>query len=346
MPKMTIKEVAKLAKVSPATVSRVLNDNASVDPELREKVLRVIREQGYRPSLAARNLKAGKTHTVGLVVADLSDRYYSNFIKAVGERLRESNYSLFICNTDDDPDKEREYLDLLVEQQVDGIILNTTGGNDDHICRLSRACPLGLINRRVSGDGLICDFIDSGNQESAEMMAEHLIRHGHTRIGIVNGSLKVSTARERLRGFANAMRRIGIEVDESYPYRYEDRYSIDTGMQGAQKLLHVSPPPTALMTMNNFITVGVLRYCKANGIAIPKPLSLVAYGEVENSELFAVQPDYITYDATVSGNKAACCLLERIDMPSKTCREIIYSSGLVSRGSVQQQISSNRFPKK
>ena len=335
MSKMTIREVAKLARVSQATVSRVLNGNATVDAALRDKVLSVIKQYDFHPNLAARNLKSGKTNTIGLLVADLSDWYYGNFTKAVGESLRENNYSLFICNTDDDPAKEREYLQLLAEQRVDGIILNTTGGNDEFICAISRSCPLALINRRVEGRDLVCDFIDSGNQESAEMMADHLIRHGHTRIGIINGSLAVSTARERLRGFANAMRRIGIAVDETYPYRYENRYTAETGMRGAQHLLRQSPPPTALMTMNDSITVGALRHCKENAVAIPEALSIVAYGGVGNAELFAVEPDYITFDPRVSGNKTVRCLLDRILHPDMVCKEVICSSVLIPRGSVR-----------
>ncbi len=331
---MNIKQVARLARVSPATVSRVLNDNATVDPVLRDKVLAVIKTHHYRPSRAARNLKTGRTNTIGLVVSDLSDWYYSNLTKAVGDCLRENNYSLFICSTDDDPGKEREYLDLLVDKQVDGILLNTAGQNDEFICGLSRRTPLVLVNRRVEGDSLACDFIDSGNMESAEMMAAHLINHGHRRIGIINGNPRVSTARERLRGFAGAMRRIGIAVGPDYPYVYQDRYTVETGFAGAEMLLNCSPAPTALMTMNDSITVGALRYCKANSIRLPESLSLVAYGEVGNAELFAVQPDYITFDPRIAGSKAVGCILDRIAHPRRPNREIICSSILVAKGSV------------
>ncbi len=339
MSQMTIKDIARKAGVSTATVSRVINGTGNVNEEMKARVQAVIADSGFKPNFSARSLKVNKTFTIGLIVSDISDRYYSLMTKAIANGLPSTDYSLVVCNTDNSPEREKWYFDFLSCKQTDGIILNTCGGTDQEICQLSQDIPIVLVNRRIpdlANPKAQLDFVGSDDFDGAVTMTNILLKNGHKRIGIINGDVSVSSGQERLDGFFKAMSSAGISSEQASLYVYNGKYDTDTGYSGIQQLLSRSPAPSAVLTMNDSITIGALRYCQDHNIVIPDQLSLFAYGHVDNSELFAVPPTCIALNPNTIGLRAVQCLFERINNPMIKCREIIFSSSLSNGKSIKK----------
>ncbi len=339
MSQMTIKDIARKAGVSTATVSRVINGTGNVNEEMKARVQAVIADSGFKPNFSARSLKVNKTFTIGLIVSDISDRYYSLMTKAIANGLPSTDYSLVVCNTDNSPEREKWYFDFLSCKQTDGIILNTCGGMDQEICELSQDIPIVLVNRRIpdlANPKAQLDFVGSDDFDGAVTMTNILLKNGHKRIGIINGDVSVSSGQERLDGFYKAMSSAVIPPEQASLYVYNGKYDTDTGYSGIQQLLSRSPAPSAVLTMNDSITIGALHYCQEHNVVIPDQLSLFAYGHVDNSELFAVPPTCISLNPNTIGLRAVQCLFERINNPMIKCREIIFSSSLLNGKSIKK----------
>jgi DNA-binding LacI/PurR family transcriptional regulator len=333
MSNVTIKDVAQLASVSIATVSRVLNKNYYVSPDLESKVTAAIEQLGYYPNSVARSLKNQSTMTIGFLVSDISNNFFTNIFRAIEDSIREYHYNLLVCNTDHDKEREYDYLQLMLEKKVDGIIINTTGFNDDFISSISERIPVALCSRRIMTAEFKGDLVDSDNIRGSYDLTSHLISLGHTKIGIVNGPIHVSSAIERLEGFQKAMGEIGIKVDQNYPYYFNGNFSVDGGFQCAKKLLSRNDPPTAIVFMNNEMAAGALRYCRLNNIDVPDSVSIASYDRIVNDDLLYVHPCFVTMEPLEIGKKLAELIVERIQNKDKASdipnREIRLLSHLV-----------------
>lgn len=338
MSQLTIKDIARKAGVSTATVSRVINGIGNVNEEMKVRVQEVISQSGFKPNFSARSLKVNKSFTIGLIVSDISDRYYSLIAKAVADGLPSQDYSLIVCNTDNQPEKEKWYFDFLSGKQVEGIILNTSGGLDEDIYKFSHDTPVVLVNRRIdkiNDPRAQIDFVGSDDWGGAVTMTKLLLEYGHRDIGVINGNLSVSSGYERYGGFQETMNSAGIMVSDDYLYCFNGKFDFMTGYKGMEYLLNLTPRPSAVMTMNDSITVGAMRYCLDHQIRIPEDISLIAYGDVDNSELFAVIPTCISLTPHTTGRYAIDSLFQRINEPSIDNREIICKSTLITGGSVR-----------
>lgn len=339
MPQMTIKDIAHKAGVSTATVSRVINGTGNVNAEIKAHVQSVIDANGFKPNFSARSLKVNKTFTIGLILSDISDRYYSLMTKAIADGLPSADYSLLVCNTDNLAEKEKWYFEFLSYKQVDGIILNTSGGLDKDIYTFSHNTPVVLVNRRIpdmADPNAQIDFVGSDDLDGANIMTKYLLDHGHRRIGIINGDLSVSSGRDRLAGFQNAMSMFGVSVDTDYQYCFNGKFDTVTGYEGMKQLFNSSSRPTAVVTMNDSITIGALKYCRDHNVNIPDDISLIAFGDVDNSELFVVTPTCLSLAPHTIGRRAVQRLFERIDKPKLSNREIIFSPTLIAGTSVKE----------
>lgn len=335
MSELTIRDIARQAGVSVATVSRVINGSGNVQPELKKRVADIIAETDFTPNISARTLKSKKTQTIGVVLSDISDRYYSLMTKTLADTLSEKDYSLIICCTDNNAGKEKMFFDFLCAKSVDGIILNTVGTLDEEICALSKRVPVVLVNRKITlSHNARLDFVGSDDFNGVYEMTKYLLRKNHRRIGMLNGNLNVSSGIDRYRGFCAAMQAAGITVNDAYPYKLDGHFDFATGYTGIAELMKCSPRPTAVITANDSITVGAMQYCQEHKIRIPEDLSLVAYGDIDNAILFAVHPSYITLNPHTIGLRAVQCLLDRISDPLCPNREIVFTSNLKEGDSV------------
>ncbi|WP_162151301.1 LacI family DNA-binding transcriptional regulator [Enterocloster asparagiformis] len=331
----TIRDVAKLANVSIATVSRVLNQDPVVSQKTIQRVQEAMLACNYVPNSYARNLKSNNAHTVGFLVSNISNSYFTSMAKVIEDILLEHGFNLIICSTNEDPGQELSRLNYLQSIQAEGVILNTTNFNNQTVVELSKTMPIVLLERSISGAEFRGDFIGSNNFAGIKLLTEHLLSNGHRKIALINCGKHVSTGRERFDGFWAAMAGVGIEINSSYPYvRDCDSFSIDNGFQSCRQLLNLPDPPTALIATNNTLAIGALRYVSLNQISIPDKLSFMSYGNIENSDLFFVGLSHATLNPQFIGEKAANCILSRIGNPSLPNREVTFEPALSVQSSV------------
>lgn len=341
---MTIKDVAEKAKVSVATVSRVINNDPSVRIVTRDRVLQAIEECHYVPNAVARYLRTDSTKSIGLVVSDITNPHFSMMAKSIEEFAQQHGYMVLLCGTNEDSERELNYLRKLQAMRVDGIILNTTAQNDSYIADLSTQLPMVLIERSIEGHGFHGDFIGTNNQAAIELITNYLIQNGHTKIGIINSNFRYSTGRNRYLGFVKAMSKIGIEINDGYLYRYDTpHFSVDGGLQGCRSLMEQEAPPTAIVAANNTLALGALKYLRMHQIRIPQDISILSYGAIDNDELFYIRPGFASSDPHQIGESAIRCLLSRVKDPCIENREVIIEPSLVINESVRNIFADNSF---
>ena len=325
----TIKDVARHAGVSIATVSRVLNNKHTVDPDLAAKVNLAVEQLGYHPNSIARTLKSDSSKTIGFVVSDISNDFFTRMARGVEDVLNQQGYSLFVCSTDSTQQREELCLSLMREKQVDGLIINTSGKNDELISQMSHQLPIALFGRKISTGDFTGDFVDNDNFSGTRELTRHLISLGHRKIGLLCGQMYVSSARERFAGFQSAMREIGIPVDDDYPYLFKGSFNrISSGAEGAEFLY--ARGATAVISANNLLALGALQFCHNTRIRIPEDLSLCSFGTIANHDLLYIQPTYVEQAPVSMGARLAELIIERIEAKNQlTNRELRFSANLI-----------------
>ncbi|MBB6636900.1 LacI family DNA-binding transcriptional regulator [Cohnella thailandensis] len=313
MAKATIKEVAAEAEVSTATVSRVLNESGFVSEEIKERVMEAVAKLNYQPSAIARSLKQDKTYMIGVIVPDISNSYFMGISRGIEDVVGAEGFQLMFCSSDENPEKEERLLNLLQEKRVDAVVLATAGGNDDTVKSLSDSgLPIVLVDRKLdSEEGTkSLDLVAEDNEEGAARLTEKLLAEGHVRIGVVNGPARVSTGRERFEGVRKAMRDRGI-ADQ--PIVFNGGFSTEDGIRAVRKFLQADPRPTAIVSLNNQMSLGVLLEIVRSGLKIPEDMAVASFGEVEAGPLLK-NPGlhYIDQHPYDMGIKAGEILLKRI----------------------------------
>jgi LacI family transcriptional regulator len=320
---LSIKNIAHNANVSIATVSRIVNGNYPVKEETRQRVLKVMDELNYVPNEVARSLKTDSTHTIGFLVSDISNNYFTMIAKALEKTLSKINYSIMVCSTDERQDRELSYLKMLMGRKVDGLILNITGKNNDYICKISNTIPIVLIERKILKNDSVVDYIAHDNQRGIHLLVNHLLELNHRDIGIINGHLYYSTALERQDAFLSEMQEAGIKVTKNKTRFCNGDFSIEGGYKAAEQLFSRPHPPSAVIIMNNTMTVGALQYFRHKHILIPDDVSLVNLDSILNSDIFYVNPTHTTSNAELLGEKAAELLFSRMRNPEIKNREVL-----------------------
>lgn len=313
MAKATIKQVAAAAEVSTATVSRVLNDSGYVSDEIRERVLETVRRLNYQPSAIARSLKQDKTYMIGVIVPDISNAYFMGISRGIEDVVGQQGFQLMFCSSDENPDKEARLLQLLQEKRVDAIVLATAGGNEETVSRLAGSgLPVVLIDRKLSCGAAEAglDLVAEDNEDGAKRLMSRLLADGHRVIGVVNGSTRVSTGRERYAGVLAAMRAHGIEEE---PLVYNGDFSTEGGIRAMREFLKAKPRPTAVISLNNRMSLGVLLEIVRQRLRIPEDIAVASFGEVEAGSLLK-SPGlyYIDQHPYDMGRQAGAILLGRI----------------------------------
>ncbi len=329
MNKPTIKDVAAAAGVSIATVSRVLNHNPKVNDEMTERVNQAVRKLGYYPNLVARTLKNEGTKTIGFVVSDIANSFFTIMARSVEDVLSRHGYNMIVCSTDDNQQREMQYLSWLREKQADGIIINISGKNNDLITEISTSTPVVLFSRKITDPAFVGDLVDNDNFTGLYDLTAHLINLGHQRIGLINGQPSVSSSQERLAGFTAAMRTIGVAADESYDLLYSGHFNrLTSGASGAQYLYEKGA--TAIIAANNLLALGALQFCRQHHVSVPETLSLASFGTIANHELLYVQPTCVEQSPSSMGTRLGQLMIERIEHKNQISnREIRFATTLI-----------------
>lgn len=308
---VTIRDVALRAGTSTATVSRVLNQIGFVSADLRERVLRAAAELGYTPNSVARSLKKQSTHTIGVLIADITNQFYASLIRGIEDVLATRRYHALLSNTDYDPSKEAEYCRLMCEKRVEGVIISAAGQKVDHLRRLrDNGIPWVFVNRRPEGCGGPTILTD--NRGGAYEATMHLINLGHRRVGVIAGPQDINTGIDRLVGYREAMMAAGLPVAEewiAYGAFREDR-----GYQATLQLLDLPRDrrPTAIFVCNNKMTVGAWKALADRGVRIPDEMAVVGFDESEWARMVVPPLTTVAQRTYEMGRAAARRLLQAI----------------------------------
>lgn len=331
----TIRDIASLANVSIATVSRVINSNEYVSDDLKKRVQSAMEELNYHPNSIARSLKTDSTMTIGIIILDLSNSSLSGLCHSVCNRLFADNYLPFVCSTDSNPETERKYIDLMLSRKVDGLIINSCCPDSPQITALSQQIPVVSVYRRIESVNYIGDFVDSDGIMGTYSLTKHLLASGHRDIFIINGPLSTSAGAERFQGFCRAMAEVGIKIDKTYPFQCETNYTRNAGIEAMRKISAMEKKPTAILTTNPETQLGVIHYCRENNIRIPEDISLVSYASASNEDLLYIQPTCAVQDPRSIGVRAADLILDRIACPTLPNREIIFPCPIIIGNTVK-----------
>ncbi len=307
----TIVEVAKRAGVSIATVSNVIRGTKRVSPALQQRVEAAIRELDYYPNEIARSLKVKQTRMLGIVVPDITNPFFPEIVRGAEDIAFERGYFLVTANTDEQIGRERRIVGALRSYRADGILLASTPGNDvTHIQQVIAAgLPVVCLDRPVSG--VQADAVLLDNVRGSRECVRHLIQMGHRRIALITGQLKAQIARERLKGYEEALREADIEVDPALVM--EGDFREESGYRLTRQLLQKRLPATAIFTSNGVMTLGALKAFEEQGIKCPEDIALATFDDLAVDHSFHPRLTAVVQPSYEMGARAATILIDRIE---------------------------------
>jgi len=332
---ITLTDIAEKAGVAVSTVSRVLNNKAQkyrISKATRDLVLQAAKELNYHPNELARGLRLNKTHTIGLMVPDISNPFFAYITHVIQTQASQYGYSLIVCSTNENINTEVEQIELLRRKGIDGYIIMPIGTKYEHIEELLNLNkPVVLIDRCI--DELNTNSVSVDNYTGAYNAVEHLINKGHTRIAIIQGLPNTSTNTARVNGYKDALTKNGITVNPNYivgnDFRKENGY-IETKL-----LINLESRPTAIFSTSDLITLGALEAISEENLSIPDDISVVAFDDVDFAPFLFAPLTAVRQPRELMGEVAVKILIENISTrtnPQK--KSIVLKPELIVRKSV------------
>lgn len=309
MEKVTMADVAKAAGVSKSTVSQYLNKRFEyMGEKTKLKIEEAIEELGYQPNFIARSLKQKRTSMVGIIVANITHYFSTEISRAIEDFCHKHDLHAIVCNADDDPEKEKKYIEMLRAKQVDGLIIFPTGQNNDLYKRMvKQGYPVVFVDRKV--ENLDVFSIITDNTDSTYKAVQHLIEKGHQNIAFVVQPLTVSTRIDRLAGYKKALTDSDIEVNPDFIIEA----SIPELKSKIEQLFSLDVKPTAIFAANDRVLLAVLEFLKEKGIKLGNELELVVFDNIPFAHLLEAPISFIVQPAKDMGKKAAELLFEQIN---------------------------------
>lgn len=305
---LTMVDVARLARVSVATVSAVVNGKGRVSEERQTRVRDAMAALDYHPDHIARSLKIGKTHVIGMVVPDISNLFFLEVVQGLETEALQHGYSLILCNSGGSPQRERAQLSTLFSRRVDGVVLACTDSSSAYDGLIRRRFPLVFIDRVPVG--FTGGAVVSDNVQGAYAATRHLIDLGHTRIAIIAGDLRLSSGLDRVEGFRKAMQAAHLLVREEYFSRGD--FQIESGYRCGQELLRLAEPPTAILSCNNKMTLGLMRAASELRVPCPGRVSVLGFDDFEWAANFSPRLTTVAQPTLDIGRQAMKMLLGKL----------------------------------
>lgn len=308
MRQVTIYDIAKEANVSISTVSRVLNDTAPVKGSTRAKIEELIQKYNFEPNAMARSLLKNETGIIGVIVPDLTNPFFPEVLAGAEHEAMQSGHTFLLSNTIGDYAKESEYLGIMREKRVDGIIF--MGGRinlkqcEDHLVQelvqTASIIPTVLVNGSLRGT----DLVRVATDESAgtALAVRHLIELGHTDIGFIGGESHMTTTSVKLRAFRKSMKDAGLEVREDW--LLPDSFSIDSGKRQMLKLLAMKEKPAAVFCVNDYTAIGAIKAATEAGLNVPSDMSVVGFDDIPLAHHFIPELTTVSQQAHELGRTA------------------------------------------
>lgn len=342
-PRATQEDVAKMAGVSQAMVSYVVNNNPTVKipEETRQRILETMQKLSYVPNASARGLRSGKTRTIGLVVPDNSNPFFAEFARIIEDYGFENGYSLILCNSDYDIKKENTYIDVMLAKQVDGMIFISSGKNEEIQTKLSDCqIPHVIVGREISGS--CTDTVTIDYQQGAYLATKYLLDLGHSKIACITGPAQFSSSSQRLDGYFQALHEVGLPIDMKLVVQGDFR--IHGGEESMAQLLELLPRPTAVFVCNDLMAIGVIQAARRFGVRVPDELSVVGFDDIPLARSMYPSLTTIAQPITEIASIAMNMLLKQIyntpeDFKTKKVDQIRLQPSLVIRESTAKWTS-------
>jgi LacI family transcriptional regulator len=325
----TIKEVAQQARVSVGTVSNVVSGAVPVSKKLKDRVLDVIQQLDYRPDHVARSLKLRHTRTVGLVISDITDPFFTQVMRGAEDAAWSANYILITFNSDDQPEREQLVLDALRSRRVDGILLVAATGTDPARIRAIQesGTPVVCLDRELSGAGLDCVVVN--NFRAARECVRHLRSQGYDKIGLLNGDPAASVARDRSMGYRQGLEDAALDCEDRLMVAV--RPGIDEALTAARQML--AEKPSAVIAGGMALGIGLLRAAREIGLRCPDDLAITIFDDPAFSEAITPRLTAIAPPSYELGRKGMELLLDRMQDPKRRRRKLVLETILRVRES-------------
>ncbi len=332
-------DIAKLAKVSPTTVSHVINQTRVVSPESKRRVLTAIKKLNYRPNLLARSLATGKTNTVGLIVSDIKNPFFSELFQGAEECALENNYNIFLCNTDYDLKRSLKYLSILIDKKVDGIIVSCSQTNNLLKKELNNSkIPFVIVDSsdiNIKEDNIYIDF-----KTGIEDAISYLISLGHKKIYFVSSPKTLITARTRVRIFSDCINKFNKENNLIYKI-IEGDSKISGGFKCVEQVLEEEKKlPSAIIFSNDLMAIGALKFFKIKGIRVPEDLSIIGLDNIILTEILSPSLTTIELERYKIGKTSMDLLLNRIKNNNLPGQKVVFDTKLIIRESTSKYIEN------
>ena len=305
----TIKDVAKMAGVSTTTVSHVINKTRFVAKETEEAVMQAIKSLKYSPSAVARSLKVNTTKSIGMIVTTSESPYFAEIIHAVEDHCYRQGYSLFLCNTQNDPEKIKNHVEMLTKKRVDGLLVMCSEYTQHSLDVLSSfsSVPMVVMDWGPNTD---TDIIEDNSFTGGYLATKHLIDCGHKAIGLIAGELDKTTARTRYEGFVKAMNEANLSIHENWIM--EGFFEPEDGYECMNKILSQDNLPTAVFCCNDVMALGAISAITEKGLRVPDDISIIGYDNIHSSRFYAPPLTTIHQSKSRLGAQAVNLLFERI----------------------------------
>lgn len=327
----TMHEVAEEAGVSIATVSRVINGNSSVSKPMELAVQKAMKKLHYHPSSLARSLKTNRTMSVGVLVPLLEHPGYSRMASGVEKALFENGYRGLICNSEEDEQRENAYIKMLLQQRVDGIIINTSARDPKYLKELKRNnVPIVLFDRTI--EGVDCNQVFCDNSRGGYTGVEHLAKLGHRRVGLLAAPTYPEVMKRRLAGARQAMLDYEMDDDPNLVQNLDSQL-FDMGYKAGARLLQMENPPTAIFSLTDVTAVGLLHAAFELGIRVPDDLSVVGYDDLPIASYMTPTLTTVRQPLLEMGKKAVELLFKSIEDPDARSERAVLQTNLVVRNS-------------
>ncbi|MCP3763669.1 LacI family transcriptional regulator [Domibacillus sp. A3M-37] len=326
---MKMSDVAKKANVSPATVSRVLRQPDLVNKKTREKVLKVVSELNYKPHMIASQFRTQETKTILVIVPDITRPFFSEVLRGIEHMALKHGYQVILGDTENNIEREKEYVELMYKKQADGVLLLTARMDSKSLKELSASFPMVLACEYV--DELDIPTVSIDNISGARKLTEHLINVGHKKVAYISGPMNVILSRDRLRGFQQAMAQYDLPVDPSYIQ--EGDYEIESGYNQMVKLLALEDPPTAVFVFNDEMALGTIKAVQDHGLKVPEDIAVVGFDNLKMATIFSPRMTTIDQPKYEIGQRATNMLLTLMKGGSLEKKKIVLKDELIIRES-------------
>ncbi len=307
---VTMADIAEKAGVSTNTVSRALHDKPDINDQTKEKILQIADELNYQPNRLAQGLRSSRTFTLGVVVADIQNPFFSGLLKGIEKAARGQRYSVIVQDTDEEYENEKSAVRTMLAEQIDGLLITPVQTDKQTIIDLKESgLPFVLLGRHF--DGLDTHYVVTDDVQGAFIATEHLIDRGHERIAVIAGPDHISSSVERLKGYKQALEEHGLPVRESFIL--PGTVTMEEGYETTEELLALDPQPTAVICYSDFVAFGVIKAAREAGLEIPEDLAVVGYDDIFFSTCAEVPLTTVRIPKEKLGKRAFHTLIDLIE---------------------------------